>query len=396
MPVESLARRFGVHPDVIRLGVVSFLTDLSSEMIFSVFAVYFTTIAGASAALLGLVEGAADFAASSLDYLSGWWADRSGDRKSLAVLGYGFSMLAKALLLLARTVAAIAAFRVVERLGKSIRGAPRDAWLAAVAGRERRGYAFGIHKALDRGGAFLGPLVAYALVASLGDRATTYRTLFWVALLPAVLGVVVLCLVRAEPAVPRPREDLGRNLAALNPELRRFLVAAGIFSLGYFSYGFLLVRAHGVGFAVKDVVLLYALISAVVVLVAPLVGRLGDRVGRARIVLAGYLTYGVVCAGFAFASSKAAIVALFALYGVFCAIDESQNKAFIADLEPERRASAIGAYNFLTGLLYLPASLVAGALWAADPAHAFLVAAGFAGVAALVFLALRPGRVRDA
>ena len=158
-------KKLGVHPDVLKLGLVSFLTDVSSEMIFSVFAIFFTTIAGASSALLGLVEGFADFSASSLDYVAGWLSDKTGKRKVFALAGYGFSTVAKAILLVANSVVALSLFRIIERLGKSFRGPPRDAWLSAIAAQEIRGYSFGVHKALDKAGAILGPLVAYGLLS---------------------------------------------------------------------------------------------------------------------------------------------------------------------------------------------------------------------------------------
>ena len=154
-----------LHPDIIKLGVVSFLTDLSSEMIFSVFAIFFTTIAGASAALLGLIEGLADLSASSLQYWAGWMSDRSGKRKVFVIAGYGFSTLAKLILLVSSSLAGLALFRILERLGKGFRGAPRDAWLSTVAGHATRGHAFGVHKALDKSGAVLGPLVAFTVEA---------------------------------------------------------------------------------------------------------------------------------------------------------------------------------------------------------------------------------------
>ena len=380
--------RFGVHPDVLKLGLVSFLTDLSSEMIFSVFSIFFTTIAGASAALLGLVEGLADLSASSLNYFAGWLSDRTGKRKVFTLAGYGFSTLAKAILLVSSTVTGLTVFRVIERLGKGFRGPPRDAWLSAVADKDTRGYAFGVHKALDKSGAVLGPLAAYGLLAWLGDGASTYRVLFWVAMVPAVLSIVALSLVKDQPAAQRQRENLLETWTVLSPAFKRYLVSAGLFSLAYFSFGFLMLRAHSVGFAVKDIVLLYALFNLACVMAAPLVGRLGDRAGRPRMLLLGYGTYLLLCVGFAFASARWEVVALFVLYGVFYAIDEAQNKAFIADLEPERRASAIGLYNFVTGLLYLPASLLAGALWLLHPASAFLVAAGLAGAAMGTFAVL--------
>ncbi len=383
-------RRAKLHPDVLKLGLVSFLTDLSSEMIFSVFAVFFTTVAGASSALLGLIEGLADFSSSSLNYIAGWLSDRSGQRKWLATAGYGFSTLAKLILLVSSSITGLAVFRVLERLGKGFRGPPRDAWLVSVAGEAQRGYALGVHKALDKSGAVLGPLVAYGLLKWLGESPSTYRLLFLVAVVPAVLGVLVLMLVSNAPGQPHPRESLRQNWQQLSHGFKRFLVPAGVFALGYFSLGFFLVRAHDVGFSLTDVVLLYALFNTTCVVAAPLVGHLGDRVGRSRIVLLGYATYAGLNLWMVFASTRWEMVAVFCIYGVFYAIEESQSKAFIADIEPERRATAMGAYNFVTGSLYLPASLVAGALWTVAPSAAFGLAAALSVAAMGVFLRVRP------
>ena len=392
VPVTS---RFGVHPDVLKLGLVSFLTDLSSEMIFSVFAIFFTTIAGASAALLGFVEGLADLSASSLNYYAGWLSDRTGKRKIFALAGYGFSTLAKVILLVSSSITGLTVFRVIERLGKGFRGPPRDAWLSAVADKGSRGYAFGVHKALDKSGAVLGPLVAYGLLSWLGDGVSTYQILFWVAMVPAVLAVVALSLVKDRPAPVRPRENMLQTWRSLSPAFKRYLISAGLFSLAYFSFGFLMLRAHSVGFSVQDTVLLYAMFNIACVIAAPLIGKLGDRVGRPKMIMLGYGTYMVMSLGFAFASTQWEIVVLFLLYGVFYAIDEAQNKAFIVDLEGDRRASAIGLYNFVTGAIYLPASLIAGALWLLNPASAFLLAAGLAFAALVVFLMTRPDRLGE-
>ena len=379
-PPAPAPARPRLHPTVLRLGLVSFLTDLSSEAIFSVFAVVFTTVAGASAALLGLVEGLADLSASSLNHLAGWLSDRSGRRKPLALLGYGFSTLAKTILLLSGSISGLAAFRVIERLGKGLRGPPRDAWLAAVADPAARGHAFGVHKALDKAGAVLGPLAAWGLLRWLGETPATYRSLFWLALLPALLAVLLLAGMRDQPGPPHARESLASNWRALSPGLKRFLLPAGVFALGYYSLGFLLLRAHALGFGVADTVLLYALFNAVCVGAAPGVGRLGDGIGRGRLLLLGWALYAAINLALVWADQGWQLVALFALYGLFLAIDDAQAKAFVADLEPERRASAVGAYNAVTGLLYLPASLLAGAVWAADPRWAF-------GLAALLALA---------
>jgi MFS family permease len=381
----------GVHADVIRLGLVSFLTDLSSEMIFAVFAVVFTTVAGASSALLGLIEGLADFSASALNYLAGRLADRSGRRKALTLAGYGFSTLAKTILLVSTSIAGLGVFRVVERLGKGFRGPPRDAWLASIADVAHRGYSFGLHKALDKAGAVAGPLVAYGLLALLGESAGAYRTLFWVAFVPAVLGVALLALIKEVPGTPRAPESVVENWRLLSPGFKRFLVPAGVFALAYYSLGFLLLKAHTIGFDVKHIVLLYALFNATCVIAAPWVGRLGDRIGRSRIVVLGYALYSGLNLAAAFVDSRSQMVALFALYGLFYAIEESQSKALIADLEPQRRATAMGLYSVVTGVLYLPASLVAGALWTVAPQLAFALASVLSLTAIVAFAALRPG-----
>ena len=389
---DPVKKRFGVHPDVLKLGFVSFLTDLSSEMIFSVFAIFFTTIAGASSALLGLVEGLADFSASSLNYMAGWLSDRSGKRKVFALAGYGFSTLAKIILLFANSIIGLSLFRVIERLGKGFRGPPRDAWLSAIADKGIRGYSFGVHKALDKAGAVLGPLVAYALLSWYGESAATFKMLFWAALVPAVLSIILLGLIKDQPGVKHQRENMYEEWQTLSAGFKRYLIAAGIFSLAYFSFGFLLLRAYSVGFSMKDVVLLYALFNVAFVIAAPMIGKLGDVIGRTRIIVLGYLVYLVMNLGFAFATTKWEIIALFVIYGVFYAIDEAQSKAFITDIEPERRATAIGVYNFVTGMIYLPASLIAGALWLLHPTVVFMVAACLSLVAIAAFLYLRPAR----
>ncbi len=379
-----------LHPDILRLGLVSFLTDLSSELIFSVFAIFFTTVAGASSALLGLVEGLADLSASSLNYLAGRLSDGNGKRKVFTLAGYAFSTVAKLILLVSTSIVSLSLFRVLERLGKGFRGPPRDAWLSAIADSGRRGYSFGVHKALDKSGAVAGPLLAYAILSSLGENAASYRLLFAVALLPAVISIIVLACMRDQPAAPRQREDIFHNWRQLDPRFKRFLLPAGLFALAYFSLGFLLLKAHDAGFSTAQIVLLYALFNVTCVLAAPLAGWISDRVPRHLVVVLGYLSYALVTLYFIFAHSRGAIVALFALYGLFYAIEESQSRALIADLETERRASAFGIYNFVTGALYLPASLIAGTLWTLSPDYALGLAAALALAAAALMLAWWP------
>ncbi len=378
-----------IHPDVIRLGVVSFLTDVSSEAIFSVFSIFFTTIIGASAALLGVVEGLADFSASSLDYVSGYLSDKTGRRKPIAVAGYGFSTLAKCFLVFANSLSLVALFRVIERLGKSMRGPARDAWIADVTTDGNRGYSFGAHKAMDKAGAVLGPLLAYLLFAAYGETADAFRILFICAALVAGVAVLTLLAVRERPGTPHERDNIFKSWRLLSPEFRRYLIPASLFALAYFSFGFLLLKAYQTGFSVADVILLYALFNVSFVVFSIPFGSLGDAYGRWKIISAGYLLYAVMSVGFVYATEPWQIIGLFIIFGAFYAIDEAQTKAFIADIERERRASAVGLYNFVTGIVYVPASVIAGVLWAWQSTYAFVFAAGVALLALCVFLALR-------
>ena len=381
-----MQKRFlNVDPDVIKLGFVSFLTDISSEAIFSVFSVFFTVIVGGSASLLGLIEGLSDFSASSLDYIAGWLSDKSGKRKKLAIFGYGFSTLAKLMLLIGSSVATLASFRIIERIGKSFRGPPRDAWLSDVAEESNRGYAFGVHKAMDKAGAVLGPIVAYFMLLWWGQGMHTFHLIFIMAVIAAVISVLVLALMKDRPGVPHQRENIFKAWYTLSPQFKNYLIPAGIFSLAYFSFGFLLLRAYAIGFSIKDVVLLYALFNISFVVISIPIGRLGDFIGRKYIIILEYLIYSIMSIGFIFAKEKWEIIILFLLFGVFYSIDEAQSKAFIADLEKDRRATAIGAYNFITGLIYLLASAVAGLLWVINPIFAFVFAAIVAVVALIVF-----------
>ncbi len=384
---------FGVPRDVVTLGVVSFLTDVSSEAIFAVLPLFLTSVLGASTLVLGAMEGLADFAASSLDMASGYISDRLGKRKPIAVIGYGLSSAAKAVLLVASTAGQVVAFRVIERLGKSIRSAPRDALLSGIATKEERGASFGLHKAFDKAGAIVGPLLAYTLLHRFGQSLDSFHTLFAVALVPALASVAVLVFFVPEHApVERKRVQLRAALGTLGPGYRHYLMSAGLFSLAYFSFAFLLLAASRAGFEMKHVVLLYGLFNVSFTVVSVPIGRLSDRIGRRTVIALSYVLYAMMATGFAVAHSKLGVALLFLVYGVFYAIDEGQTKAYIADLTPaETRATAIGTYGFVTALLYLPASLVAGALWNAfGPQATFGTGAGVALLALVYFLAFKP------
>jgi MFS family permease len=371
---------------VILLGLVSFLTDVSSEMIFAVLPIFLVDVLGGSTVLLGLMEGLADFAASSLDLASGYLADRTGRKKALTLVGYGFSSVSKLILLFATTAPQVAVFRVVERLGKSVRGPPRDALLAAAASEARRGLAFGFHKALDKAGAIAGPLIAFAILAGQSPSLSRFRLLFTIAVVPAFAAVTVLALGMREPRVASAgRPPIAATLRRAGRPYRHYLVSVGLFSLGYSSFAFLLLKANAVGFAAGDVALLYAVVNGSFTIISTPIGKLGDRLGRRNLIALSYLLYFATMVGLAFAQSKGWVVFLFVLYGAFYAIDEGQTKAFVCDLVPsEARATGIGIYGLVTGALYLPASLIGGWLWkVGGPSATF----GFAAAVALIALA---------
>jgi MFS family permease len=201
-------------------------------------------------------------------------------------------------------------------------------------------------------------------------------------------------MMKDRPGVPHERENIFKAWGTLSPSFKAYLIPAGIFSLAYFSFGFLLLRAYAVGFAIKDVVLLYALFNISFVAISIPVGKLGDLIGRKYIIVLGYLVYIVMSLGFIFATAKWQIIVLFLLFGIFYSIDEAQSKAFITDLEKDRRATAIGMYNFVTGLIYLPASVIAGALWIYNPAYAFMFASVIAFIAMATFIYLKPWNIK--
>jgi MFS family permease len=380
---------------VVVLGAVSFLTDVSSEMLFAALPLFLTSVLGATPAVLGLMEGLADFSASSLDLFSGYFSDRVGKRKPIAAGGYALSTLAKGLLPFARAAPEVVLFRVVDRFGKSIRGVPRDALLAAVAPASRRGKAFGLHKALDRAGAMVGPLWTYWVLSRFGHSRSAFQHLFASALVPGFAAVLVLVLfVKERPAPTKPRAPLVETLRRLDPKCRHFFASSAIFSAAYFSWAFLLLAASRVGFPAEQVALLYVLYNASASLFAAPVGMLSDRLGRRTLIAASFALYAFLSAGLAIADSREAVVPLFVLYGIFLAIDEGQSRAYIADLVPDTaRATALGAYGLVTGIVYFPASLVAGLAWTRfGPRFAFGAAAALAVAALAHFLLGGPSK----
>jgi len=382
--------------NVIVTGITSFLTDMPTEMVYPLIPLYLAAL-GAPPAILGVIEGFAESTASILKVFSGWLSDKSRRRKPLAILGYSGSMLGRLLLYVSNAWGLVFAGRMVDRIGKGIRNAPRDALIADCTPVGKRGTAFGLHRAMDTLGAAAGVAVAIWLVGNL-DRdlgRSDYQRFFLLSLIPAALGVAALFFVR-EPACAHTARKLPRlSLRGLPVKLKWFLLVVTLFALGNSSNQFLVLRARGLGMSVVAVLVAYLLYNVVYGLLSYPFGRLSDRIGRKRLLVAGYVFNGLVYLGFAVVpsvlhpSSFIPVFVLFALYGVYSALNEGLEKALVADIAPqEHRATFIGLHSTLTGVGLLPASLLAGGLWSLFGAPAPFWFGGALGLLAAIGLAI--------
>ena len=400
----STESRLRIPRNVWVVTLTSFLTDVSSEMISNLLPLFLFTVLGVRTSMIGLIEGVAETTASLLKVFSGWFSDRLGRRKVLAVLGYGLSTVAKPFLYFATTWGWVLGVRFADRAGKGLRTAPRDALVADSVAERQRGLAFGLHRAGDTAGAFVGLLVALTVLLTAQHTAALERRTFQIvvllSLIPAVLAVVVLVLgareVKASGAgAERPR----LSLAGFDRRFRLFLGIVVLFTLGNSSDAFLILRAQNAGLSVAGVLGMMITFNLVYSLVSSPAGALSDRIGRRRLLVAGWLLYAVVYLGFSRATAGWHAWALMGVYGIYYGLSEGAAKAFVADLVPsERRGTAYGVYNAAIGLMALPASLVAGILWQGaggweglGPGAPFLFGAVVALLAA-VLLALLPER----
>jgi MFS family permease len=381
-------------PTVRRLGLVSLLTDASSEMIYPLLPSFLTGVLGAGPAFVGLVEGLAESVASLLKLASGRISDRMRRRKPLIVGGYTLSSLARPLVAAATAPWHVLVVRIADRIGKGMRGAPRDALLAQVTPREDLGRAYGFHRAMDHAGAVVGPLIASLLLLLHLDL----RTVFALAALPALASVLVLVFAVQEvpsatavglpSAPPKTEEAPGTKPAPRG--LGRLLAVIGLFTLGNSSDAFLLLRAQDAGVALPLVPILWTAHHVVKSTASTAGGALSDRVGRRAAIAAGWVLYALAYAGLALASAPWQVWALFVVYGLHHALTEGPERALVAEMATgEARGRAFGLYYALTGALLLPASLITGALWQRlSPAAALLTGAAIALVAAIALLAV--------
>jgi MFS family permease len=385
----------GITPNVRALGVVSLLTDASSEMVYPLLPLFLTRTLGAGVAFVGLVEGVAETTASLLKLVSGWLSDRLGRRKAIVVWGYGLSSLTRPLLAMALSPGHVLGIRFLDRIGKGIRTSPRDALIADSTPVAARGAAFGFHRAMDHLGAVVGPLLAFLLLPLVGG---SYRGIFWLASIPAVLCVVaVVTVVREVPAQGPPTRLPLLTLRPYDRRFKGFLLIVALFTLGNSSDAFLLLRAREAGVADAAIPLLWAALHVVKSASAFLGGILADRVGRRSAIVAGWLVYAAVYAGFAGVATAGQAWGLFLVYGLYFGLTEGGERALVADLvPPETRASAYGVYHTAIGLAALPASLLTGWLWQVFGAPvAFTTGAALSAAAAILLWGLLPASDRQ-
>jgi MFS family permease len=376
-----------IPKNVLVLGVVSFLTDASSDMIYPLLPLFLSEVLGAGTFSIGLIEGVAESTASILKVYSGWLSDRLAKRKLLVAMGYGLAAVAKPVLSLTVASWQVLVLRFTDRLGKGVRTSPRDALIADSTEPRSRGISYGFHRAMDSAGAVLGPLLAF-LILPLVNR--NYRTLFLIASIPAVLAVMILLVVLREKTAPRERTGMPvkLSLSGFDRRFRVFILAVAVFSLGNSSDAFLLLRARDLNVGIIYVPLLWLVMHMVYSLVSSPAGALSDRIGRKNLVVSGLLVYAAVYVGFSLATRSVHAWLLFAFYGLYYGLADGNMRAIVADLVgEEKRGLAFGMYHGAVGLTALPASLLFGWLWqwAGAPA-AFGVGAGLALLATLILV----------
>ena len=374
--------------NVLALAAVSFLTDASSEIIAPLLPLFLVGTLGASVQMVGVIEGAAEAVAALLKVASGWWSDRVSRRKPLIVFGYGLASLVRPMVAVAQTGAHVLAIRLTDRVGKGIRGAPRDALLAASVPVEQRGRAFGFHRAADHAGAVVGPLIALACLQWL---AMPMRHVFWVAAVPGALAVLVaLVAVKEERPADLAAPIRGREArVALPTRFWAGIAPVMLFTLGNSTDAFLLLRASQLGVPTALIPLVWVALHVVKSASSAPGGALSDRIGRRPLIVAGWLLYAAVYAGFALAEAQWHAWALFAAYGAVFGLTEGSEKALVADLvAPAQRGTAFGWYHGLVGAAALPASVLFGYVWDRYSAGtAFAMGAGLA-VGAAIWMAL--------
>jgi MFS family permease len=398
------ARYKNLSGNVFALSLVSLLNDTSSDIIYPLLPAFLALTLGASPFAIGLIEGFAESVAAFLKLFSGYLSDKFDSRKLPVFLGYSLASITRPLLAFVGSWQQVLFVRVTDRVGKGIRGAPRDAIIAASVPEEKRGLAFGFNRAADHLGAVLGPIVAFVLLSYFAADASNptareYQQVFLYASVPVVIGIFVIVFFVKEEKQKKPDAETSASpiklsLKEFDGNFKRFLIVVAVFTLSNSTDAFLLLRAEQAGIAPAVLPLLWMALHLSKVFSSLIFGDLSDKVGRKTLIFAGWILYALVYAGFAFVSSAWQAWVLFLIYGVFFGLTEGVEKALVADLVPkEKRGTAYGFYNLAFSITVFPASIIFGFLWTTFNAEtAFLTSAALSICAAVFLLTIQVKR----
>ncbi|MEW5947785.1 MAG: MFS transporter [Thermodesulfobacteriota bacterium] len=380
----------GFERNVFFTGLVSFFTDVGSEMIYPLVPIFLASVLGVNKAVIGVIEGIAESTASLVKLFSGWFSDRIGRRKILMVFGYGISTASRPFMALAAHWGHVLSARFIDRVGKGVRTAPRDVIIAESTLPTHLGRSFGFHRAMDTLGAVVGPLLAFAILSIYHGN---YRLVFWLSIIPGLAAVFIAAAFVTEKkrAKPATSERFKFDLKRFGGSYKRFLAVITVFALGNSSDVFLVLRAQNLGVKTALVPLAYLTFNLVYALSAWPAGVLADRFGKRRLVTLGFVLFAVVYLGFGLATHPGHAWLLFPIYGLFMGISEGVQRAYLASIvPPDFKATGFGLYHMAIGLAVLPASMIGGLLWdAIGPQATFYYGAGTATLSALLFILVR-------
>jgi MFS family permease len=376
--------------NVVLIGLVSLFVDMSTEMVYPLVPLFLTATFGATPLVIGIIEGIAESIASLLKVFSGYIGDVRRNKKKLAFAGYSASVIYKIVLMLSTSWLGVLAARIIDRTGKGIRTAPRDALVAESCNENNLGGSFGLHKMLDMLGSSLGVLLAFIFVAT----GFSFNTAFLFSIIPAVIGVMIIPAIREDKTQSITCEKLTFRSMKLDGRLKLYLAVIFLFCLGNSSNVFLLLKAQESGFSAPQVILLYLVFNMSSSVLAIPSGRLSDRFGRSRVLVPGYFIYGLVYFGFAFLNAKPGIICLFIAYGAYNAVISGTERAFIAENAPSGfKGTVLGLYGMLQGVGLLLSSIIAGLMWNKINSDApFLFGGAIGIVSALLIAAILGGR----